>query len=62
MYMKYDAMNFLLASIESPVLEIIKQDKDCEIDPSRLRNPGDAQFIDDRVNTLESELTYIEKG
>lgn len=53
-YLKQEAAEYLLSTLENPISEILKEDRDCEIDPSKIDN-CDPALLDSRHGLLESK-------
>jgi hypothetical protein len=53
-YLKQEAAAYLLSTLESPICEIIKEDRECEIDPSKIAT-CDAALLEIRHDLLASK-------
>ncbi len=57
-YLKQEALIYLTSTLERPITDIIKEDKDCEIDPTKFTN-SDLDIPGSRYLLLESGLFFI---
>ena len=57
MYIRDQASAYLIAVLETSIGAIVKDGKECEIDPSRFAKRKDKEDLEDRYSRLECTLS-----
>jgi hypothetical protein len=61
MYIRDQASKYLIAALETSINGIVKDDKECEIDPSRFGKREDKEDLEDRHRRLECKFIFQSK-
>jgi hypothetical protein len=56
--MKQEAVHYLKVCLEENIKYIVKQDKDCEIDPMKINYSEESELIPSRIKLLECNKVF----